>query len=143
MIIVDTNVVSELMADAPSMQVIGWLDQSDAEQLWTTAFTVFEIRGGIDAKPKGRRKRALLAAFDQLLIHDFQNRVLPFDLAAALHAAQIEADRRHRGRPAGFGDTQIAGIAASRGAAIATRNVRHFSDLSVEVINPWEAVAHP
>jgi len=140
-IIVDTNIASELLADEPSTQVIAWLDRTDPEQLWTTAVTVFEIKGGIDKKPKGQRKRALLAAFDQLLIHDFQNRVLPFDLSAALHAARIEADRRQRGRPAGIGDTQIAGIAASRGAAIATRNVRHFEDLAVAVINPWDAVA--
>ena len=139
MIIVDTNVASELMADQPSPKVIAWLDRTDPNQLWTTAITVFEIKAGIDRKPKGRRQKAMLAAFDELLIHDFQNRVLPFDLSAALHAAQIEADRRRRGRPAGFGDTEIAGIAASRGAAIATRNVRHFDDLAVEVINPWDA----
>jgi len=137
-IIVDTNVASELMAYAPNTHVIAWLDRTDPEQLWMTAITVFEITGGIERKQKGRRQRAMLAAFDQLLIHDFQNRVLPFDLSAALHAGRIEADRRRRGRPAGFGDTQIAGIAASRGAAIATRNVRHFRDLSVEVINPWD-----
>jgi len=129
------------MAAEPSARVIAWLDRTDPEQLWTTAITVFEIKGGIDKKPKGRRKRALLTAFDQLLVHDFQNRVLPFDLSAALLAAQIDAERQHRGRPAGFGDTQIAGIAASRGAAIATRNVRHFSDLSVAVINPWDPAA--
>lgn len=137
MIIVDTNVASELMAEEPSARVIDWLDRTDPAQLWTTAITVFEIKGGIDRRPTGRRKRALLDAFDQLLIFDFQNRVLPFDLSAALHAARFEADRRRRGRPAGFGDTQIAGIAASLGAAIATRNVRHFDDLSVAVINPW------
>ena len=139
MIILDTNVASELMADEPSRQVIAWLDRTDSEQLWTTAITVFEIKGGIDARPKGRRKTALLAAFDQLLIRDFQNRVLSFDLPAALHAAQIDVDRQRRGRPAGFADTQIAGIAVSRGAAIATRNVRHFDDLAVPVINPWDA----
>jgi predicted nucleic acid-binding protein len=126
------------MADEPNRQVIAWLDRADAERLWTTAITVFEIKGGIDAKPKGRRRTALLAAFDQLLIRDFQNRVLSFDLPAALHAAQIDADRQRRGHPAGFADTQIAGIAASRGAAIATRNVRHFDDLAVPVINPWD-----
>jgi predicted nucleic acid-binding protein len=141
MIIVDTNVASEMMADSPHPQVIAWLDRTDAEQLWLSAVTVFEIKGGIEAKPKGRRKQALLAAFDRLLRDDFQNRVLSFDLPAALHAAQIDADRERQGRPAGFVDTQIAGIAASRGAAIATRNVRHFDDLSVEIINPWDAPA--
>jgi hypothetical protein len=139
MIIVDTNVASELMADAANPQVIAWLDRADPEELWLTAITIFEIKGGIDAKPKGRRKRALLAAFDQLLLNDFQNRVLSFDLSAALHAARIDVDRQNRGRPAGFADTQIAGIAASHGAAVATRNVRHFDDLAVPIINPWDA----
>jgi predicted nucleic acid-binding protein len=140
-IIVDTNVASEMMAEQPSPQVIAWLDRTDPEELWLSAITVFEIRGGIDAKPKGRRQRALVAAFDRLLKDDFQSRVLSFDLAAALHAAQIDAERERRGCPAGLADTQIAGIAASRGAAIATRNVRHFNDLSVDVINPWDAPA--
>lgn len=130
-----------MMADHPNPQVIAWLDRTGPEELWLSAITVFEIRGGIDAKPKGRRQRALLAAFDRLLRDDFQSRVLSFDLAAALHAAQIDADRERQGRPAGFADTQIAGIAVSRGAAIATRNVRHFDDLSVEIINPWDTPA--
>lgn len=141
MIIVDTNVASELMADEPSPQVIAWLDQIAPEELWLTAITVFEMKGGIDAKPKGRRERALLAAFDLLLLSDFENRVLPFDLSAALYAAQIDADRQKRGRPAGFADTQIAGIAVSHGAAVITRNVRHFEDLAIPVVNPWEGPA--
>jgi predicted nucleic acid-binding protein len=138
-IIVDTNVALELMADKPSPQVIAWLDGVEPEDLWLTAITIFEIKGGIDAKPKGRRKQALIAAFDQLLLGDFQNQVLSFDLSAALHAARIDVDRQKRGRPAGFADTQIAGIAASHAAAVATRNVRHFDDLAVPVINPWDA----
>src|SRR5262245_48041053 len=113
------------MADEPSPQVIAWLDRTDPEELWLTAISVLEIKGGIEAKPKGRRKRALLAAFEQLLVTDLRNRVLSFDLSAALHAAQIGADREQRGRPAGLADTQIAGIAVSRGSAVATRNVRH------------------
>src|SRR5262245_19675610 len=114
------------MADDPNPQVIAWLDRIAPEELWLTAITGLEIKGGIDAKFKGRRKRALLAAFDQLLVNDFENRVLSFDLSAALHAAQIDVDRDKRGRPAGLADTQIAGIAASQGATVATRNVRYF-----------------
>jgi len=140
-IIVDTNVASELMADRPSPQVISWLDRIDPEELWLTAITVFEIKGGVDAKPKGRRKRALLAAFDQLLLNDFHNRVLSFDLSAALHAAQIDVERQKRGRRAGFADAQIAGIAVSHGATVVTRNVRHFEDLAVPVVNPWDETA--
>jgi hypothetical protein len=140
-IIVDTNIASELMADEPSPRVIAWLDRIAADELWMTAVTAFEIKGGIEAKPKGRRKRALLAAFNQLLHNDFQNRVLSFDLSAALSAAQIDAERQERGRPAGFADTQIAGIAVSHGATVATRNVRHFEDLAIPVVNPWDTPA--
>lgn len=137
MIIVDSNVASEMMADDPSPQVVAWLDQLEPEELWLNAITVFEIKGGIEDMPAGRRKQALLAAFDHLVMVEFGNRVLSFDLQAAIHAARIEADRNRHGRPAGFADTQIAGIAVSRGAAIATRNVRHFQDLPVNVIDPW------
>jgi toxin FitB len=141
MIVVDSNVASEMMAEQPEPRVIAWLDSIEPERLWLNAITVFEIRRGIDDLDAGRRKRALLSAFDALVIGDFDNRVLPFDLPAAIHAAQIDVDRERRGRPVGFADTQIAGIAVSRGAAIATRNVRHFDDLSVEIINPWAAPA--
>jgi toxin FitB len=140
MIIVDSNVASEMMAGDPSPQIVAWLDRITPEELWLNAITVFEIKGGIDDMPNGRRKRALLAAFDHLVVTDFANRVLPFDFQAAMHAARIDADRNSRGRPAGFADTQIAGIAVSRGAAIATRNVRHFADLTVDVIDPWTAL---
>jgi toxin FitB len=89
----------------------------------------------------GRRKRRLLAALDALLQIDFRERVLPFDLDAAMEAARLDAERERRGRPIDVRDTLIAGIAISRGAAIATRNVRHFADLPIEVINPWDAQA--
>jgi predicted nucleic acid-binding protein len=141
MIVVDSNVASEMMADDPEPRVIAWLDGIEPEALWLNAITVFEIKRGIDDLDAGKRKRALLAAFNALVIGDFNNRVLPFDLPAAIHAAQIDVDRERRGHPVGFADTQIAGIAVSRGAAIATRNVRHFDDLSIEVINPWDAPA--
>jgi predicted nucleic acid-binding protein len=136
MIVVDSNVASEMMAEQPEPRVIAWLDSIEPERLWLNAITVFEIKRGIDDLDAGRRMRALLSAFDTLVIGDFDNRVLPFDLPAA-----IDIDREHRGRPVGFADTQIAGIAVSRGAAIATRNVRHFDDLLVEIINPWDAPA--
>ena len=134
MIVVDSDIASEMMAEQPEPRVIAWLDSLEPEGLWLNAITVFEIKRGIDELDPGRRKRALLSAFEALVIGDFDNRVLPFDLPAAIHAEQIDIDRKRRGRPAGFADTQIAGIAVSRGAAIATRNVRHFDDLSVEIV---------
>ena len=112
MIIVDTNIASELLADEPSTQVIAWLDRTDPEQLWTTAITVFEIKGGIDRKPKGRRKRACSLRSTQLLIHDFQNRVLPFDRRRRWmrRGSTLIAGSRSSSRPGGH---QIAGIAVS------------------------------
>jgi hypothetical protein len=139
MIILDTNVVSELMEVKPAPQVSTWLDQAGQNALWLTSILIFEIKGGLDKLEAGRRKRRLLAAFDALLEVDFRDRVLPFDRAAAVEASMIGAERERRGRPIDIKDTLIAGIAISRGAAIATRNVRHFEDLSVEVINPWDA----
>src|SRR5262245_42006863 len=141
MIILDTNVVSELMEVEPAAEVEAWLDRTDESALWLTTILVFEIKGGLDKMDNGRRKRRLLAAFDALLQIDFRERVLPFDLDAAMEAARLEAERERRGRPIDIRDTLIAGIAISRGAAIATRNVRHFADLPVDVINPWDAQA--
>ena len=137
MIILDTNVVSELMEVEPAAEVEAWLDRTDESALWLTTILVFEIKGGLDRMDDGRRKRRLLAALDALLQIDFRERVLPFDLDAAMEAARLDAERERRGRPIDIRDTLIAGIAISRGAAIATRNVRHFADLPIEVINPW------
>ena len=141
MIILDTNVVSELMEVEPAAEVEAWLDRTDESALWLTTILVFEIKGGLDRMDDGKRKRRLLAALDALLQIDFRERVLPFDLDAAMEAARLDAERERRGRPIDVRDTLIAGIAISRGAAIATRNVRHFADLPIDLINPWDAQA--
>ena len=141
MIILDTNVVSELMEVEPAAEVEAWLDRTDESALWLTTILVFEIKGGLDRMDDSRRKRRLLAALDALLQIDFRERVLPFDLDAAMEAARLDAERERRGRPIDVRDTLIAGIAISRGAAIATRNVRHFADLPIDVINPWDTQA--
>jgi toxin FitB len=138
-IILDTNVVSELMDLNCDSRVETWLNRIDPASIWLTAVLVFEVKGGINQMVAGRRKQRLLGAFNGFLEMGFQHRVLPFDQAAALAAARIGAERKRRGRPVDIRDTLIAGIAVSRGAAIATRNVRHFDDLSVEIINPWGA----
>ena len=137
MIVLDTNVVSEMMEAQPAARVETWLDQTGRNGLWITAILIFEIKGGLDKMDEGRRKRRLLAAFDTIVQVDFQGRVLPLDLDAAMAAARIGAEREKVGRPIDIKDTLIAGIAVSRGAAIATRNVRHFDALPVEVVNPW------
>ncbi len=137
MIILDTNVLSALMRPKPEAVVVHWLDRQPAESVWITSITVFETRFGLALLPKGRRRQALEAAFAQLLEEDLQNRVLEFDVAAAVEAATLAAVRQRAGRTVDIRDTQIAGIALAHRAQIATRNVKHFADLAVPVIDPW------
>jgi len=98
---------------------------------------VFEIRFGLARMPAGRRREGLTALFQQMLDEDFAGRVAGLDRAAADAAGRLAATRDAAGRQTGIQDTMIAGIAITRGAAIATRNIRDFADLDVLVINPW------
>jgi predicted nucleic acid-binding protein len=136
-IILDTNVLSALMQKAPEARVIAWLDRQSAESVWITSITLFESRLGLALLLKGRRRQTLEAAFSRLLKEDLENRVLDFDDAAATEAALLAAERRKTGRPVDMRDTQIAGIALARHATLATRNLRHFQDLKVPVVDPW------
>lgn len=137
MIILDTNVLSALMRAEPEPSVVAWLDQHAPESIWITSVTVFETRMGLALLPAGRRRKSLEAAYAHLIADDLENRILPFDQDAATEAAVIAAKRQLAGRPVDFRDTQIAGIALSRRATLATRNDRHFSDLAIKVVNPW------
>ena len=139
MIILDTNVLSALMRTAPEAPVVAWLDRQPAESVWITSITLFEACLGLALLPAGRRRQTLEAAFARLLKEDLENRVLDFDSAAATEAASLAAERQKAGRPVDMRDTQIAGIALARRAMLATRNVRHFRDLNVPVVDPWEA----
>lgn len=127
------------MRRSPGARVVAWLDRQRAESVWITSINLFEARLGIALVPGGRRQRALEAAFGQLLEEDLENRVLEFDASAAIEAAILAAARRKAERPGDLRDTLIAGIALARRAALATRNVRHFADLKVEVVDPWSA----
>ena len=138
MIILDTNVLSALMRTAPEASVVAWLDRQPAESVWITSITLFEARLGLALLPTGRRRQTLEGAFARLLKEDLENRVLDFDSAAVTEAASLAAGRQKAGRPVDMRDTQIAGIALARHATLATRNVRHFRDLNVPVVNPWE-----
>lgn len=137
MIILDTNVLSALMRTIPEATVVTWLDRQPAESIWITSITLFEARLGLALLPRGKRRQTLEAAFARLLEDDLENRVLDFDAAAATESAALAADRQRAGRPVDIRDTQIAGIALARHAVVATRNVRHFSDLKVPVVDPW------
>lgn len=139
MIILDTNVISALMLSSPDQRVIAWLDRCPPESVWTTSVTVFEIRLGLELLAAGRRRKKLEHAFERALTEDFAGRVLSFDEPAALAAAALAGRRQRQGRPVDFRDTQIAGIATARRAALATRNIRHFQDLKIDVIDPWAA----
>jgi toxin FitB len=137
-IILDTNVLSALMRKAPEAPVVAWLDRQPAESVWITSVTLFEARLGLALLPKGRRRQTLETAFALLLEQDLENRVLDFDSAAAVEAASLAAERQRVGRPVDMRDTQIAGIALARHATLATRNGRHFLDLNVPVVDPWQ-----
>lgn len=139
MIILDTNVISALMRSEPDPVVVRWLDGLPPESLWTTAITVFEIRLGLEVLAAGRRRRLLEEAFAAALEEDFEGRVLPFDQAAAHTAGRIAAERRRAGRTVEIRDVQIAGIAKARKSAVATRNLRHFEGLGLDLLDPWSA----
>ena len=137
MTILDTNVLSVVMRREPAPAVLRWLDLQPAQSVWITTITLFESRLGLALLPPGQRRESLAQAFDQLLAIDLENRVLPFDAAAAAQAALLAADRQRNGRPVDIRDTQIAGIAQARRATLATRNLRHFEGLTVAVVDPW------
>jgi predicted nucleic acid-binding protein len=137
MLLLDTNVVSELMRPAPDPDVVQWLQGQPLEQLAITAISVAEILYGLDRLPDGRRKANLVQRFQLFLTQGFAGRVLPFDRPAAEVYASIKGRRDRAGRPVSGYDAMIAAIASSRGAGVATRNVADFTDCGVVVINPW------
>jgi toxin FitB len=138
MIVLDTNVLSAVMRERPDERVLTWLDEQARTSVWTTSITILEIRFGLEILPEGRRRLFLMKAFERVLADDIVNRVANFDRAAAEESAQLMARRHKKGRPVDLRDTMIAGIAVSRHAALATRNISHFDDLTVPVINPWQ-----
>jgi hypothetical protein len=137
-ILLDTNVLSAIMQGVPDTSVVSWLDRQPSESVWTTAVTVFEVRFGLEILTKGRRRQRLEAAFAQALAEDLEGRVLPFDDTAAEAAGALAARRRQAGRPVETRDVQIAGIATSRRATLATRNTRHFEGLGLTLVDPWK-----
>lgn len=138
MILLDTNVLCALMRDTPESVVVDWLDSQPIESIWTTSVTVLEIRTGIELLTPSRRRKPLDEMFSQLLDEDLDGRVQSFDLAAAIAAGTIAAAQQRTGRAAEIRDVQIAGIAASRHATLATRNIRDFEETGVGLVNPWD-----
>lgn len=140
MIVIDTNVVSELMRTSPDSTVLAWFAGHAAESLFLTAVSEAELRTGAAILPAGQRRDRLVGAIDAMIDQDFAGRILPFDSLAAHSFAEIAAARRAAGKPIMDADCQIAAVAAACGAAIATRNVKDFEGCGIQVINPWNAV---
>jgi toxin FitB len=139
MVILDTNVLSALMRPSLNRAVVVWLDGQSPPSVWTSAVTVMEIRFGLSSMTAGRERNRQSLQFERVMQDDLQYRVLPFDRDAAEQAGVLMAARQRAGRPRDLRDSMIAGIVIANRAALATRNVRHFDDLSVAVVDPWRA----
>lgn len=137
MIVLDTNVLSELLRPAPDPAVIMWLEAQTPAQVFTTAITEAEIRYGVARLEAGRRREGLMAAITAIFAEDFAGRVLAFDAECATAYADIVAARERSGRPISQFDAQIAAIARMHDAAIATRNVKDFEALGLTLLNPF------
>ena len=137
MIILDTNVLSALMQSTPDSQVVGWLDNQPGASIWITTITLFEARYGLALLPQGKRRTLLHGLFEVLIETDLEGRILLFDQTAAEKASQLAADRQKQGLNVDMRDTFIAAIALARRATLATRNIRHFNDIAIKVVNPW------
>ena len=137
MIILDTNVLSELMRPTPSPRVVAWVAKQPAAELSTTSITEAEVFYGIELLTKGKRREGLLAAAEAMFGEDLAGRVFGFESDAARVFSRIAAHRRALGRPISHADAQIAAIAQVRGARLATRNVTDFEDCGVDAVDPW------
>ncbi len=137
MLMLDTNVLSEIMKASPSPKVMEWWSQKSSSDLFISTVTVAEILYGIELLPKGRRQENLRAEAEAVFTRDFDERILPFDEDAARAYSRIASNRRLHGRPISHFDAQIAAIAHSHGAALATRNTADFEGCGLRLINPW------
>lgn len=138
MIILDTNVLSAMLEETDHPAAIAWLDRQDAEKLFTTTINVHELHFGLCKLAAGRRRARLERSITTLIDEVLANRILPLDPESARASGKLQAARELIGKPIDLGDCLIAGIAIARKAAIATRNIRHFSEPSLVVINPWD-----
>ena len=137
MIILDTNVVSELMRPSPSSNVVHWVAGQVAQNLYLSTVSQAKLLYGVEILPPGGRRDRLLEAVEAMLREDFERRILPFDSAAAQAYAVIAPARRAAGRPINHADCQIAAIARCRAASVATRNAGDFEGTGIELINLW------
>ena len=137
MIVLDTNVISELFKPAPDPGVMAWVGSLPGNDMFTTAVTRGELLFGLRCMPEGRRRSDLLQKMTVLFEQKLAGHVLPYDSEAADAYAELAARRRAQGRPIAQSDAMIAGIARSRGATLATRNMRDFEGCGISLIDPW------
>lgn len=138
MIILDTNVISELMRPAPEAHVLRWVGNQAAEDLHVTAVTIAEILYGIELISTSRRRDAVRAGAEKMFEAVFADRILTFEDRASRAFSQIASSRRRQGKPMTEFDAQIAAIARVHGATLATRNPYVFEACGVRLVNPWE-----
>lgn len=139
MIILDTNVLSEVVKPAPTPQVLAWLAAQEPLSVFTTAITRAEVLYGIERMPEGKRKAGLTAAVELIFVEEFQGRILPFDEQTSPWFAHLTAERERSGHPLSQMDAMIAALARQHRAMLATRNVADFSHCGIKLINPWNA----
>ena len=137
MIILDTNVLSELIKSAPDKHVTDWLNLLAPREGATTSVTAAELWYGVRRLPEGRRKNILATGIDRMLYEVLDGLIEPFDTSAASSYADIVAMRAQLGRPIEVADAQIAAICSSRNATLATRNIKDFEGTGIELIDPW------
>jgi predicted nucleic acid-binding protein len=138
-IVLDTNVLSEVLRANPEPSVVDWVANRPRASLFTSTITRGEILYGIRLLPDGKRRRGLWQAAQAIFSDDFAGQVLSFDSDAADMYGEIAAARRIAGKPISQFDAMIAAMARSRGAALATRNVKDFEGCGIEILNPWIA----
>ncbi|WP_129841381.1 type II toxin-antitoxin system VapC family toxin [Streptomyces sp. RFCAC02] len=141
MIVLDTNILSELIKPVPEQRVIDWLDDLVPDEVVTTSVTAAELWYGVRRLPDGRRRSELAEGIDTMLFEDLGGRIEVFDAASATRYADIALARERSGRPIATADAQIAAICARRRATLATRNVEDFEGTGVLLVNPWDGAA--
>jgi predicted nucleic acid-binding protein len=138
MLMLDTNMLSEMMRPEPERKIADWIVRQPSDELFTAAVCQAEILSGLAVMPSGRRRTELEEAARAMFAADFDGRVLPFDTEAAAAYAEIFTARRKAGRPSGTIDLMLAAIARVRGASVVTRNVADFEGVGVAIVNPWD-----
>ncbi len=143
MIVLDTNVLSEIMRAKPDPVVLDWLDAQQPDDLWLNSVVAAELLFGVARLPEGARKQQLALAVSAMLEQDFAAQILSFDLSAASVYAVMLAERARIGASMAKADAQIAAICLSRDATLATRNTRHFEGVGLSLMNPWDSLMSP